>query len=77
MTPGTRATLEAYAGLPDTHRSVLALTRSGMSYAAIAEQTGVPVARIRTWALHAVLALTQARLAASSVSASPQGGLPG
>ncbi len=58
--------LQAYEGLPDSHRQALALSRTGMSAGAIAAQSGVPVERVRTWVLHAVLALTQARLAADA-----------
>jgi DNA-directed RNA polymerase specialized sigma24 family protein len=55
----------ALAELPDGHRQVLLLTRSGLGYREIAERWGIPVERVRATALHAVLALTRARLAAT------------
>lgn len=64
-----RATLAALDALPETHRNVLLLARSGLSYAAIAEGSGMSAARVRTWALHASLALTQARRAVQPRSA--------
>lgn len=53
----------AFDALPETHRTVLQLARRGHRYAAIAEQLGVSAEVVRTWALHAVLALTRARTA--------------
>ena len=59
----------ALAELPDSHRQVLLLTRDGLGYREIAERWGIPVERVRATALHAVLALTRARLAATATRA--------
>lgn len=53
----------AYEGLPDSHRCVLQLARSGSSYAEIADRLGVTPQLVSTWAMHAMLALTRARTA--------------
>jgi DNA-directed RNA polymerase specialized sigma24 family protein len=57
----------AFDALPETHRVVLQLARSGRGYGDIAEHLGVSVVVVRRWALHAVLALTRARTAAVHV----------
>ena len=67
MTPqptDSAAVRAAFDALPETHRAVLQLARTGKRYGDIAEHLGVSVVLVRRWALHAVLALTSARAAA-------------
>ncbi len=67
---GRAAVLTAHAGLPDSHRQVLALARAGHSFEAIAERSGFPARTISSWALQALCALSRARLAAEAVAVS-------
>lgn len=63
LTPIAAALHRAYETLPEHHRESLALARSGWTFAQIADRQGLPVERVRTTVLQAVLALTQVRLA--------------
>jgi DNA-directed RNA polymerase specialized sigma24 family protein len=62
MTP-TTAIAEALEELPQLYREALLLARHGLRYAEIAELLEVPVERVRSAALHGMLALSRARLA--------------
>lgn len=59
------AVATALALLPESHRRALLLSRTGMSFVQVADALEMPVDRVRTAVLHSVLALTQARLAAT------------
>jgi DNA-directed RNA polymerase specialized sigma24 family protein len=59
------AVARAFEALPDSHRKALALSRAGMTFLQVADALEMPVERVRVTVLHSVLALTQARLAAT------------
>jgi DNA-directed RNA polymerase specialized sigma24 family protein len=65
---GRAAVLAAYAALPGSYRQVLALAGVGHSFEAIAQGSGFPARTVSTWALQALSALSQARLAAEAVA---------
>ena len=50
----------AYDSLPESHRYVLALARSGHSYRDIAGIIGVTPPMVSRWAMHALMSLGQA-----------------
>jgi len=60
MTSAHDAVRAAFEALPDSHRQVLVLARSGYKYGEIAEMVGVAPAMVSRWAMHAVLSLEQA-----------------
>lgn len=60
------AVLAAYAALPQSHRTALDLVRAGHSFQSVASNAGIPLVTVRRWVLHAVCALSQARLASTA-----------
>ncbi len=64
-TPGGVAVSEALRALPDGHRQALLMSHAGLTYFQVADALGLPVEKVRIAVLHAVMALTRARLAAA------------
>ena len=60
MTSAQHAVRAAFEALPDSHRQVLVLARSGYKYSEIADMIGVAPSMVSRWAMHGMLSIEQA-----------------